>query len=82
MPVQPMMLSCSWKLFVRHWQSITGGVVSGVTLMVNEQELLLPSESIAVQVTTVGPTGKVEPLGGMQVMFVIVPQVVEAWGGG
>ena len=50
--------------------------------MVNAQVLLLPKESRAVQVTTVGPTGKVLPLGGTQVMFVIVPQVVDAWGAG
>jgi hypothetical protein len=65
-----------------HWQSITGGLVSGVTLIVKVHKLLWPSESKAVQVTIVGPTGKDEPLGGEHVVFVIVPQVVVAWGGG
>ena len=61
---------------------MVGALVSGKTLTVNVQELLWPSESRAVQVTIVGPTGNGDPLGGEQLIFVMVPQVVEAAGAG
>jgi hypothetical protein len=44
----------------------TGGVVS-FTVTVNEAEPVLPCVSVAVHVTVVVPSGKVEPLGGVQV---------------
>ena len=46
-------------------QVITGGSVSA-TLMVKVQVAVLPEVSVAVQVTTVAPAGKVEPEGGLQ----------------
>ena len=76
------MFSASSAEYSKHSQSMVGGVVSGVTLIVKVQELLCPNESWAVHVTIVGPTGNVEPLGGEQLMFVMVPQVVDAWGAG
>src|SRR5437762_3268383 len=44
----------------------TGGTVS-VTVTRNEADPLLPRVSIAVQVTVVGPSGKVDPLAVVQV---------------
>ena len=44
----------------------TGPVVS-FTVTVNDAELLFPCVSVAVQVTLVGPNGKVDPLAGVQV---------------
>src|SRR6185295_7158128 len=43
----------------------TGPVVS-VTVTMNEAVLWLPCASVAVQLTVVGPNGKVEPLAGVQ----------------
>jgi len=40
---------------------------SGTTVIVNEQLVVLPQVSEAVQVTTVVPTGKKLPLGGTHV---------------
>jgi hypothetical protein len=37
-----------------------------LTVTVNEQELVLPDESVATQVTRVTPLAKVEPEGGTQ----------------
>jgi hypothetical protein len=37
-----------------------------VTVTVNEAEPVLPCVSVAVQVIVVAPSGKVEPLGGVQ----------------
>ena len=51
-------------------------------MTVNVHEAELPRESYAVQVTVVVPMGKDEPLGGVQTMFVITPQVLEAGGSG
>jgi hypothetical protein len=42
-----------------HWK--------GFTVTVKLQFVLLPQASLAVQVTVVVPSGKVEPLGGVQV---------------
>lgn len=51
------------------------------TATVNEQLAVLPLVSVAVQVTVVEPTGKVEPLPGVQ--LVVTPgQLSEATGGG
>ena len=51
------------------------------TVTVNVQLAVLPDISVAVQVTVVVPTGKVEPEGGMQA--VDVPgQLSAAVGGG
>jgi len=46
-----------------HW--MVGGSVS-FTLTVNEQLAVSPDVSVAVQLTVVAPTTKVEPLGGEQ----------------
>jgi hypothetical protein len=46
---------------------ITGPVVS-VTVTVKEAAPLLPRVSLAVQLTVVGPSGKVEPLAGVHVV--------------
>jgi hypothetical protein len=46
-------------------QVMDGGVASR-TVTVKLQVLLLPLESVAVQVTVVTPCGKVEPLVGTQ----------------
>jgi hypothetical protein len=45
----------------------------GLTLTVKVQLVLLPQESVAVQVTVVVPGGKVLPLGGLH-RTVTVPQ--------
>src|SRR5205809_2664192 len=45
---------------------------SALTATVNEQTALLPSPSTFVQVTVLIPTGKVDPLDGVQVVPVIV----------
>src|SRR5678815_3367616 len=45
---------------------ITGGSLS-VTVIVNEQVVLLPDESVAVDVTVVTPTGKKLPEAGNEV---------------
>ena len=42
----------------------------GLTVTVNEQFVLLPQLSVAMQVTVVIPSGKVLPLGGLQVTTV------------
>ena len=46
-------------------QVIEGGCVS-LTVTVNEQEAVLPELSVAVQVTVLVPSGKVEPEAGTQ----------------
>jgi len=48
---------------------------------VNEQVLVLPEESVAVQVTVVVPIGKQEPAGGLQTTTT-PGQLSEAVGGG
>jgi hypothetical protein len=48
---------------------------------VNEQLLVLPEASVAVQVTVVVPIGKQEPLGGLQTTMT-PGQLSEAVGGG
>jgi len=51
--------------------STTGG--HGLTVTLNEQFVLLPQLSVAMQVTRVVPSGKVLPLGGLQ-LTVVGPQ--------
>ena len=46
----------------------TGG--HGFTVTVNEQFVLLPQASVAIQVTVVVPIGKLLPLGGLQLTVV------------
>jgi hypothetical protein len=46
---------------------LIGGLLGGLTVMVKLQLVLPPQLSLAVQVTVVVPTGKVLPLGGLQV---------------
>ena len=41
------------------------------TVTVNEQVPVLPAESVAVQVTVVVPTGKVEPDAGEQIVVAL-----------
>ena len=45
--------------------STMGGLLR-ITVTVNEQFVDFPQVSLAVHVTVVVPTGKVEPLGGLQ----------------
>jgi hypothetical protein len=47
--------------------TVTTGAVLSATVTVNEAEPVLPCVSVAVQVTVVVPSGKVEPLAGAQV---------------
>jgi hypothetical protein len=47
--------------------TVTTGPVVSVTVTVKEAAPLLPVVSVAVQVTVVGPSGKVDPLAGVQV---------------
>ena len=73
------MIMCTWS-GLKYWQS-TGGKVTvpeplsgskqglptgGLTVIWNRQLALLLQASLAVQVTTVVPTGKVLPEGGLQ----------------
>jgi len=51
-------------IFDEQVSTIGGGLV-WLTVTVNEQ-LVEPQESVALQVTVVVPTGKVLPLGGVQ----------------
>ena len=46
------------------------------TVTVKLQETMLLDESIAVQVTTVVPDGKLEPEGGLQTVVTQLPVVV------
>jgi hypothetical protein len=48
--------------------AVIAGGCRMVTLTLNEQLLLLPDASVAVQVTLVEPAGKVEPLAGVQAL--------------
>jgi hypothetical protein len=48
-------------------QPLITGSVSSTTITLKEQLALLPLPSLAVQVTSVVPFGKVEPLAGVQV---------------
>ena len=50
-------------MFEEQFRTIAGGL----TVTVKLQLVLLPQASLAVQVTTVVPIGKVLPLGGLQV---------------
>jgi hypothetical protein len=52
------------EFVVRFRQTATGAVLLWVTVTVKEQLFVLPEVSVAVQVTTVTPTGKIEPEGG------------------
>jgi hypothetical protein len=45
------------------------GSVSAMTVTVNAQFALWPQESVAMQVTTLVPTGKTLPEGGLQTSF-------------
>jgi hypothetical protein len=47
-------------------QLVMVGAVESAIVMVNEHISMLPSESVAVQTTVFGPTGKVEPDAGTQ----------------
>jgi hypothetical protein len=47
--------------------TVTTGPTVSVTVTVKEAATLLPLVSVAVQPTVVGPSGKVEPLAGVQV---------------
>src|SRR5439155_1042791 len=47
--------------------TVTTGPVVSVTVTVNDAAPLLPLASVAVQWTVVGPSGKVDPLAGVQV---------------
>ena len=51
------------------------------TVTVKPQVAVLPDESVAVQVTVVVPTGRIEPLGGLQTA-VTPGQLSETVGGG
>src|SRR3990172_104589 len=44
---------------------VIAGACASTTVTVNEQLVVLPAASVAVQVTVVAPTGKVEPEGGL-----------------
>ena len=55
------------------------GCVWRMTVTTKEQDLELPCASVAVQVTGLLPSGKVEPLGGAQ-MVVIGGQVPDTLG--
>ena len=57
-------------------------IVHGTTVTWNLQLSLLPDPSKAVQVTSVFPTGKQYPDGGLQEMLEIVPQLSVAAGAG
>src|SRR5215831_12007864 len=59
--------------------STIGGQRGGLTVMANVQLVVLPQESVAVQVTSVLTlTGKMLPLGGLQVTVVVPhPPVAE-----
>src|SRR4051812_21455611 len=63
----------------RQAQSITGGVVSPrrITLKLHVAEL--PIASVAVQVTVLVPTGKLEPDGGVHTTVTGEPQLLLAW---
>lgn len=51
----------------KFWEEKNSGPGGGNTVMVNVQVALLPQASLALQVTILLPTGKVLPLGGLQV---------------
>src|ERR1043166_800135 len=53
-------------------QVIVGGVVLGFTMTLKVQLVVLPEPSVAVQVTVLVPMGKIEPLGGLQ--LVVTPE--------
>ena len=57
-----------------------GGELSGSTVIMNWQVTLLNSASMASQETTFVPSGKNEPLGGVQPMLMIPPQPAVAVG--
>ncbi len=59
--------------------STAGGTLATVTS--NDVELVLPDESVAVQVTVVVPTGNTEPEAGRQATCV-VPELSVAVGAG
>src|SRR5207249_11191222 len=59
-------LATAFVVTFRH--CATGGVFVCVTVTVNEQLLVLPEVSVAVQFTTVTPTGKSEPEAGVQLV--------------
>src|SRR5205823_290985 len=62
--VVPVALVASTDAFVG---TVTTGPVVSVTVTVNDAAPLLPFVSVAVQLTVVAPSGKVDPLAGMQV---------------
>src|ERR1043166_6008058 len=53
-------------------QVIVGGVVLGFTMTLKVQLVVLPEPSVAVQVTVLVPFGKIDPLGGLQ--LVVTPE--------
>jgi hypothetical protein len=60
----PMALVASTDAFAG---TVTTGPVVSVTVTVNDAAPVFPFVSIAVQLTVVGPSGKVDPLAGVQV---------------
>jgi len=60
-------------------QTATGWALLCVTVMVNEQLFVFPEVSVAVQVTTVTPSGKIEPDGG-EVLVETTPQLSNTTG--
>src|ERR1041384_3354976 len=47
---------------------IVGGVLLGFTMTLKVQLVVLPEASVAVQVTVLVPCGKLDPLGGLQLV--------------
>jgi hypothetical protein len=54
------------------------GRVLSLTTMLKVQLALLPSRSTAVQLTTLVPVGKLDPLEGEQELLAIPPQLSDA----
>ena len=59
-----------------------GGVLVVAMVTVKLQELVLPEESMTVQVTSVVPTGNVEPEGGVKFVEITLPQLSLTTGAG
>lgn len=81
----PLQQNLYWPVTLLNSSTVLGFALSCKqtlkTVTVNEQVAVLPEASVAVQVTVVVPTGKVEPEGGTHT--VVTPgQLSEAVGGG
>jgi len=68
-------------LVVRLRQTATGAVLLWVTVIVNEQLFVLPEVYVAVQVTRVTPTEKIEPEDG-ELFVETTPQLSNTAGAG